>query len=142
MNRRIHRVVIDTNVLIRYLMRPSAAIRELIEVQWIGGVVQMVTAPELVAALKDVVSRAKLQRFIAIEDGQVLVDTVQHLAQMLPRLGDVPAYTREPKDDKFVACALLGQVDYLISVDEDLLVLQRMGTIGIVTPQTFLALRM
>ena len=35
------RVVIDTNVLIRYLIRPSTAIRELIEVQWIGGVIQL-----------------------------------------------------------------------------------------------------
>jgi len=132
------RVVIDTNVLIRYLIRPSAAIRELIEEQWIGGAIQMVTAPELVTELKDVLNRAKLQRFIAIEDGEVLVDTIQHLAEILPRLGHVPLYTRDPKDDKFVACALLGQVDYLISVDEALLVLQRVGTISIVTPQAFL----
>ncbi len=134
------RVVIDTNVLIRYLIRPSAAIRELIEVQWIGGVIQMVTAPELVAELKDVLSRAKLQRFIAVEDGAVMVDTIQHLAEILPGLGDVPSYTRDPKDDKFVACALLGQVDYLISADGDLLVLQHVGKIEIVTPQAFLPL--
>ncbi len=28
------RVVIDTSVLIRYLIRPSAAVKELIEVRW------------------------------------------------------------------------------------------------------------
>ena len=133
------RVVIDTNVLIRYLIRPSVAIRELIEVQWIGGAIQMVTAPELIAELREVLSRAKIRRFITPDEGDALLHAIQQLAELLPALGDVPAYTRDPKDDKFVACALFGQVDYLISVDNDLLVLQRVGTSDIVTPAAFLA---
>jgi predicted nucleic acid-binding protein len=33
------RVVVDTSVLIRYLIKPSASIRELIELRWLGHVI-------------------------------------------------------------------------------------------------------
>ena len=36
------RIVVDTSVLIRYLIKPSAAIVELIEQRWLAGEVQMV----------------------------------------------------------------------------------------------------
>ncbi len=133
------RIVVDTNVLIRYLIRPSNAVRTLIETLWLGGIVQMVSAPEIIAELEDVLSRDKLRRYISAEDGNVLLTTVAQLAEILLPLGEVPSYSRDPKDDKFIACALLGQVEYLISLDLDLLVLEHIGDIAIVTPERFLA---
>lgn len=133
------RIVVDTNVLIRYLIRPSNAVRTLIETLWLGGIVQMVSAPEIIAELEDVLSRDKLRRYISAEDGNVLLTTVAQLAEILLPLGEVPSYSRDPKDDKFIACALLGQVGYLISLDLDLLVLEHIGDIAIVTPERFLA---
>ena len=58
------RAVVDTSVLIRYLIRPSAAIKELIEMRWLGDQVQMVTAPELVKELEDVLKRDTIQALI------------------------------------------------------------------------------
>lgn len=132
------RVVIDTNVLIRYLIRPSAAVRRLIEELWIGGLISMVSTPELVAELEAVLQRDKMRRFIVAADSEALLAALNQLAEMLPPLGEVPQYTRDPKDDKFVACALLGNVDYLVSLDQDLLVLTRVGDTPIVTPEEFL----
>ena len=66
------RIVVDTRVLIRYLIKPSAAIIELIEERWLAGDVVMVTAPELVAELEDVLQRRHMLRFIEPEEGQVL----------------------------------------------------------------------
>ncbi len=51
------RAVLDASVPVRYLIRPSAAIKELIEAEWPGNTVQMVTAPELVEELKGVLER-------------------------------------------------------------------------------------
>ena len=42
------RVVIDTSVLIRYLIKPGVATRELIETRWLGDEIHIVTAPELI----------------------------------------------------------------------------------------------
>ncbi len=133
------RVVIDTSILIRYLIRPSAAIRSLIEDEWLGDRVQMVSAPELAAELRGVLSRPSIRRFISPASGQVLLELVTVKADFLSLLGPIPAFTRDPKDDKFIACALAGQAQYLITVDTDLLVLGTVDTVRIVTPEIFLA---
>ena len=134
------RVVIDTSVLIRYLIRPSAVIRALIEVRWLGQQVQMVTAPELIAELVDVLGRDYIQALIHPEEGQVLLAAIQRLADVVLPLGAVPSYTRDPKDDKFIACALVGSAAYVITVDKDLLVVGAVGGVRMVTPHEFTAL--
>jgi len=132
------RAVIDTSVLIRYLIKPSAAIKELIEMQWLGDEVQMVTAPELIAELEGVLDRNYIQALIRPEEGQTLLDAIYLKARILPPLGQIPSYTRDPKDDKFVACALAGDAEYVITVDKDLLILEPLGDVCIVTPYEFM----
>ena len=132
------RAIIDTSVLIRYLIKPSSAIKELIEERWLGDEVQMVTALDLIAELEGVLKRDYIQTLIWAEEGQALLDAIARKADILPPLGPVPAYTRDPKDDKFVACALVGDVYYLITEDKDLLVLEAVGDVRIVTPYDFL----
>jgi putative PIN family toxin of toxin-antitoxin system len=132
------RAIIDTSVLIRYLIKPSAAIKELIEERWLGDEVQMVTALDLIAELEGVLKREYIQTLIRTEEGQALLDTITQKANILPPLWQVPAYTRDPKDDKFVASALVGDANYLITEDKDMLVLEVVGDVRIVTPYDFL----
>ena len=132
------RAIIDTSVLIRYLIKPSAAIKELIEERWLGDEVQMVTALDLIAELEGVLKRDYIQTLIRTDEGQALLDAITQKADILPALGPVPAYTRDPKDDKFVACALVGDADYLITEDKDMLVLRVVEDVRIMTPYDFL----
>jgi putative PIN family toxin of toxin-antitoxin system len=134
------RIVIDTNIFVRYLIRPSAAIKELLEVRWLSDQVQVVTAPELVAELAEVLQRPKILAYIQPQEAQVILETIRRKAELLPPLGTVPPYTRDPKDDKFVACAIIGNAQYLVSVDEDIPVLQQVGSVQMVTPFTLLPL--
>lgn len=134
------RVVVDTSVLIRYLIRPSAAIRELIEERWLGDEIQMVTAPELIEELEGVLRRDYIQKLVRPQEGRALLDAIHLKAEVLPPLGAVPSYTRDPKDDKFVACALVGNAGYVITVDKDLLVLGELEGIHLVTPDEFVTL--
>jgi len=128
------RVVLDTSVLVRYLIRPSAAIRELIEGLWSRDDIQMVTSPELIAELEAVLRRDTLQRFIRPEEGQALLDVLRIKAEILPPFGPIPTFTRDPKDDKFIACALAGEVECLVTVDHDILILESLGGVRMVTP--------
>jgi putative PIN family toxin of toxin-antitoxin system len=128
------RVVIDTSILIRYLIRPSAAVKELIEQRWLSGEIQMVTAPELIAELEGVLQRERMQQFIRPEEGQALIAAIYGLAEILPSLGPLQAVTRDPKDDRFVACALAARAAYVISLDKDILVLGSLGGVRMVTP--------
>lgn len=49
----------------------------------------------------------------------------------------LPGISRDPKDDKFLACAVEGEADYLVTGDEDLLILEQIGEIPIVRPFHF-----
>jgi putative PIN family toxin of toxin-antitoxin system len=131
-------VVVDTSVFIRYLIRPSRAIRFLIEQLWIGGQVEIVTAPDLLNELHQVLARESMQRFIQPDEAEILMDALRQRATLLPALGAVPPITADAKDDKFVACAIIGQARYLISTDQDILALGLISGVACTTPEQFL----
>lgn len=131
------RVVIDSSVLIRYLLKPSRATRELIQQTWLEDEIEVVTAPELMYELADVLARPKIRRFVMQDEATALIEAITLRATILPPLGPVPPYTRDSKDDKFVACAVLGEAEYLITYDEDLLVLSEVAKVKILTPESF-----
>jgi len=134
------RLVIDTSVFIRYLLRPNAATRRLIEELWLGGKICLICAPELFLELKSVLERHSIRTYIMPEEGNLLLNAVQIFAEFLPPLGEIPTYTRDYKDDKFIACAIIGQVSYVISEDKDLLELHEFAGVKILTPYDFVAL--
>jgi putative PIN family toxin of toxin-antitoxin system len=134
------RAVFDTSVLIRYLIKPSVAIKELIEDLWLGDAVQMVTAPELIGELESVLARDYIQALIRPEEGRVLLEAIESKAEMISPLGSIPSYTRDPKDDKFIACALAGDAEVVISVDKDILTLGSLMTVQMRTPRQVVAL--
>ena len=131
------RAVVDTSVLIRYLIKPSAAIQALIEEHWIGGDIEMVTAPSLIEELRGVLQRDYIEALIQTAEGQALLEAIYRKADILPRIAEVPSYTRDPKDDKFIACALAGKAEYVITVDKDLLVLGALQDVRVTTPYEF-----
>ena len=131
------RVVIDTSVLIRYLLRPSTATRYLLEELWPEGSVTPLISSELIAELGIVLQRPKLRRYVTDEDAAAFVSILKALSVMLEPLAEIPPFTRDPKDDKFVAYGLSGAAEYLITYDEDLLVLATVDQMRIVTPEAF-----
>ena len=55
-------------------------------------------------------------------------------------IGEVPPISRDPKDDVFLATAAVAGADFLVSEDNDLLVLGTYGDVRIVTASVFLDL--
>jgi len=52
----------------------------------------------------------------------------------------VPAVSRDPQDDKFLACVRSAGADYLVTEDKDLLVLEEYEGTRICQPAEFIAL--
>jgi putative PIN family toxin of toxin-antitoxin system len=129
------RIVIDTSVLVRYLLRPSTATRRLIEELWPSESVTLVVAPELLAELEEVLQRPKIRRYVTAADAAALTDAVRAQSIMLEPLVAIPPFTRDRKDDKFIACGLRGDAQFLVTYDEDLLVLGAIGNLRIGTPE-------
>lgn len=139
MTHRPVRVVVDTSVWLRYLIKPSAAVKELIEVWWLKGRLQVIVAPELLIELQEVLARPSIRRFVQPAEGAALLETIGLLAELLPPLGPIPPLTRDAKDDKFVACAMAGHATHVLTLDEDLLVLAEVGGVRINTPYHFIS---
>ncbi len=57
---------------------------------------------------------------------------------MLPRLDEIASFSRDPKDDYLVAYGIVNEAEYLITGDQDLLVLDRVGELQELTPAAFL----
>ncbi len=49
----------------------------------------------------------------------------------------VTGVCRDPEDDRILGCALAGKVDYLVTGDEDLLVMKHFKATRIITPRDF-----
>jgi putative PIN family toxin of toxin-antitoxin system len=131
------RVLLDTSALIHYLLRPGAAIRQIIEQLWLADEITVVSSPELMGELANVLARPSIGNYIQPDEGQALLDVLYAKAEMLPPLGEIPVFTRDPKDDKFIAHAVAGQVDFVITLDKDILTLEKVREIEMVTPFEF-----
>jgi len=134
------RAVVDTNVLISGLFgikdSPSSQILKAIRTQKII----LVTSPMILEEVGDVVNRERI-----VELTKMSLDERVDFIDKLVERSDVTAgkqlagqVGRDRKDDKFIACAVEAKANYLITGDEDLLVLEEYEGTRIVTPREFL----
>lgn len=109
------RVVIDTNVLVSALISPSGN-EALLLLAVRQGLVSPCVSPAILQEYSEVLARPKFA-FSGEEIGAVI-----HLLQ---RQGDLlnPALlsgiSPDPKDDKFIACALAGHAEFLVTALEN-----------------------
>jgi len=74
------------------------------------------------------------------EEVRQFLDGLARSAQFFGAAPQVPALTRDPSDDQVIACAIAAGADYLVTGDDDMLVLGEHEGIRIVTPRQFLDL--
>jgi uncharacterized protein len=61
-------------------------------------------------------------------------------SEILHNLDPIPNICRDPNDDMIIACAIDAAADYIVTGDEDLLILKRYKDIVIINPRNFEAL--
>lgn len=133
------RAVVDTNILIRALIKPRGTVGPVLGHLAQAKYVIIYSEPmldELIAKL--VLPRIRIK--YAIDD-----QTVETTVALLALRGELVHPTRrvkvcrDPQDDMLIEAALAGNAEYLVTGDEDLLVLKKYETVRIVTPRVFLA---
>lgn len=126
--------VFDTNVLVSALFWRGSPHALLEEVR--NGCIALITNPTLLAELTDVIGRAKFEAILK----RTHTSREQALAQVrqLAEVIDPPPLKRrvwrDPDDDAVLALALASTADWIVSGDDDLLVLQTFEGIAIITP--------
>jgi len=131
------RIVLDTNVLISFVLTnqsiPGKAVLKALKEGQL--VVSVYTLEELVETL----SRTKFDRYISQQDRKELITYLSRVIEMTIPTQHLDI-CRDPKDNKFLDAAVSGSANYIITGDQDLLVLNPFMKIQIVTPKSFLEL--
>jgi len=136
------RVLFDANVFIRYVLNrhQQSAVLTIVNAA-LAGEVELLVPLELIDELTRNITQGKLARKVNKAQFDRLMTLLMEIGKQPLRLvPPVPAYTRDAKDDYLIAHALAQQIDYVVSADNDLLVLAQVGSVQIVSPGAFSAL--
>ena len=133
------RAVLDTNVFLRALINPHSRCGQLLGE--FADDYELVLSPAIVREVLEVLHRPRLRaKFpqIAQLDIARIIALFEQARVVEPQ--DVPSVSRDPKDDKFLACARSAEAEYLVTEDKDLLILEAYEGARICQPAEFIAL--
>ncbi len=135
------RAVLDSSVLVSGFLTDGGATAALLS-RYRQGAFVCCCSPWIVAETERALLRPRNMRRYRYrpQDVQHFLDGLAGSAQFFPDASQVPKVTRDPSDDRVVACALAAQADYLVTGDDDMLVIGEYKGIRIVTPRRFLDL--
>lgn len=132
------RVVLDTNLLVSYLLTQGKTISHIID-YWEQGDIIVLASPLIVEELAEVIVRPRLSQHMKA-DPEALINLIATEAEYTSGELALPGTSRDPKDDKFLACAVEGKADYLVTGDADLLDLGSIQGIPIVRAFDFVGI--
>lgn len=133
------RVVVDTNVIISGLLgitdSPSSTILRAFRTQQII----LVSSPEIIEEVGIVISRPRIVKITKMNEvsRNAFIEGLIERSDVTFGKQLTSATSRDVKDDKFLACAYEAKADYIITGDEDLLILKEFQGTKIVTPRAF-----
>ena len=127
------RVIIDTNLWISFLLsKRFNFIDELLD----NRKVDLVFCNELLAELVEVANRPKLRKFFTTEDWVLIFEIIEQHADFIPVISSVTE-CRDVKDNFLLALAKDAKANYLLTGDNDLLVLKTFDVTQIITITEF-----
>ncbi len=134
------RVVIDTNVLVsRYLssMGPPAGVFA----HWEREVFELLVSEPILQEYRRALLYPRVAARHGLSEPQIdgVIARIRELATLVRAEEPPAAVTKDPADDKFLACAVAGAADFIVSGDRHLLDLREYRGIPIFPPAAFLA---
>lgn len=129
--------VFDTVVFVRSLINPYSVWGRIV-FEW-DAQYRLVISQPVVLEILEVLRRPELvrkYRGVATRNAATVL-TILAAAEAVEVM-PIPAVSRDPKDDKFLATAAAAQVNYLVTEDADLLVLEEYRDTQILTGGAFL----
>jgi putative PIN family toxin of toxin-antitoxin system len=127
------RIILDTNLWISYLI--SKRLRRIDDLFEESGVT-LIFSEELMSEFLEVARRPKFNKFFSSADLENLLDLFDMYGEWV-QVTSVIDLCRDAKDNFLLALAKDGNADYLISGDEDLLIIQKFGDTEILTYTEF-----
>jgi uncharacterized protein len=130
------RYVFDTNVIISALLFndsiPGQAFFRTLD----HGILLM--SQHLAEELDDVLIRKKFDRYVTLEERERFLEGLIRESELVKIIDSVCA-CRDPKDDRILELAVNGNAAFIVTGDNDLLVLNPFRGIQIITPSQLLS---
>jgi putative PIN family toxin of toxin-antitoxin system len=128
------KLVLDTNIYISsYYFGGNP--RKILE-RIIDGMDELYIAKEILEEIDSVMVRSKFKT--AANDVAYFIRMIEEIANLVIIKGYVKNVCRDKDDDKILECGLLGNVNYIITGDNDLLILKTYEHIKIITPNEYM----
>jgi putative PIN family toxin of toxin-antitoxin system len=118
--------VLDTNVIVKALISETSWAAQIFDA-FMNGRFTLATSESILAEIRRTLHKPKVQAFIMLspEEIEELLLLMRGLAVLTTDLYDIRAVAADPDDDKFLACAVEANAQYLVSDDkQDLLALK------------------
>lgn len=136
------RVVLDTMLFVRALLNSRSVPGRIVSAH--PERYRLLLSRPVVEEILDVLGRPELIERLQLRQvnyGQAISGLLASFQQAeTVELTDITPVSRDPKDDKFLATAKAGGADYVISEDQDLLVLGQYEGIQVINATDFLLL--
>src|SRR5205823_4811761 len=110
------RVAVDNNLAVAYLLTRGPTMTRLFEA-WADERFTYIVSPEVVDELREVLARPAIRRRLAVPPN-ALLEAIERDAEWTAGTLQIAGACRDPKDDKFLACAVEGRADYLATGDD------------------------
>ncbi|MBU1660099.1 MAG: putative toxin-antitoxin system toxin component, PIN family [Chloroflexi bacterium] len=132
------RVVLDTNVLVSGVISEKGSPRRILAA-WKKEYFVLVTSIAIIAEIVRVLHYPHIKNKYRLEedDIQLVETTLANDALVLDDMYQVRR-SRDPEDDIFLACALEGRADYIVSGDPHLLEIKYYHGVQIISPSQLL----
>jgi len=133
------RLVIDSNVWIAALISPAGTARQLVD-SVLASEIDILMSEATFAELVSRLDRPKFDRYREPEAWNLFLSELVELALWFEDAGTAIGISRDADDDKFLALAVTGRADAIVSGDSDLLELVAHEGIPVLTPVRFMQL--
>ena len=128
------KVILDINIFVSSFFWGGNP-RKIME-RVIDGKDKLFTCKEILQETATVMSRPKFK--VTNEYITHFISSIEDIANQISLTGTIQNVCRDSDDDKILECALLADADYIISGDDDLLVLGEFRGIKIITAKEYL----
>ena len=123
------RIILDTNLWISFLISKNLTeIDNLVQTKDTTLIFSNESLEEFIEVLK----RPKFEKYFSKKDIEKLLDIFDQFAELIKVKSEIDI-CRDPKDNFLLNLAIDGKVDYLVTGDKDLLILEKIKKTKIIT---------
>lgn len=135
------RAVLDANVFVSAVITTKGNAAQILDA-WRAEQFQPVVSQAILEEVERVLRYPRIVKRHRLPEEQIrrFIDDLAHTAIQTPGELTLSVIKEDPSDNRYLECAIEGEVEYIVSGDQDLLDLGEYQEIRILTPRAFLGI--